>query len=62
LEIFAAYNGPEIQESYMLLSEALKEHFKSKVWHFVTHNALYSDGGKTAGRILDKKSCLPFFQ
>ena len=44
------------------MSEALTEHFMPNGWHFVTHNALYSDGGKTAGRILKKKSCLPFFQ
>ena len=62
LEMFVAYNGPEIGESDKLLSEALIEHFMPKGWHFVTHNALYSDGGKTAGRILKKKSCLPFFQ
>jgi hypothetical protein len=59
LEMFVAYNGPKIGESDKLLSEALKE---PKGWHFVTHNALYSDGGKTAGRIFKKKSCLPFFQ
>ena len=58
LEMFVAYNGPKIGESDKLLIEALKEHSM----HFVTHNALYSDGGKTAGRILKKKSCLPFFQ
>ena len=62
LEMFVAYNGPEIEESDKLLGEALTEHFMPKGWHFVTHNALYSDGGKTAGRILKKKSCLPFFQ
>ena len=56
------YDGPEIRESDKLLSEALTEHFKPKGWHFVTHNAFYSDGGKAAGRILKKNSCLPFFQ
>jgi hypothetical protein len=61
-EMFVAYNGQEIGESSKLLSEVLTEHFKPKGCHFVTHNALYSDGGKTAGRIIKKKSCLPFFQ
>ena len=62
LEMFVAYNGPEIGDSDKLLSEALSEHFKPKGWHFVTNNALYSDEGKTAGRILKQKSRLPFFQ
>ena len=39
-----------------LLSEALTKHCMPGGWHFVIHNALYSDGGKTAGRILKKKS------
>ena len=52
LEMFVAYNGPDIGENDKSLSEALSEHFKPKGWHFVTHNALYSDEGKTAGRIL----------
>ena len=44
LEMFVAYNGPEIGESDKLLSEPLSE---PKGWHFVTHNALYSGEGKT---------------
>jgi hypothetical protein len=60
--MFLAYNEPEIGESDKLLSEALTELFQPKGWHFVTHNALYSDEGKTAGRILKKNSRLPFFQ
>ena len=28
-------------ESEIMLSEALSEHFKSKGWHFVSHNAFF---------------------
>jgi hypothetical protein len=62
LEMLVAYKRPEIEESEKLLGEVLTEHFMPMGWHFVTHTALYSDGGKTAGRILKKKSHLPFFQ
>jgi hypothetical protein len=60
--MLVAYNGPEIEESDKLFGEALREHFMPKGWQFVTHTALYSDGGKTAGRILKKKSHSSFFQ
>ena len=62
LEMFVAYNGPEMGESDKILSEALSEHFKPKGWQFVTNNALHADEGKTAGRILQKKSRLLFFK
>ena len=59
---FCSLQRPEIGGCQKLLSEALIEHFMPKDWHFVTHTDLYSDGAKTTGRILKKKTCLPFFQ
>jgi hypothetical protein len=38
------------ETAHLEMLEALTEHFMPK--DFVTHNALYSDGGKTARRIL----------
>ena len=60
-EMFISYNGPEFGESDGLLSEALTKHFKPKAWHFVKHNDLFENEGKTIGKFLKKKSRLPFY-
>ena len=43
-----------------LLSEALTRHFNPKGWHFVNQNNMFITEGKTVGKILKRKSCLPF--